>query len=256
MQQLDPFQQFSLDGRVAVVTGASSGLGGRFARILAAAGAKVVLAARRQERIDGLAAELPEAIAVATDVRDDAALQNLADRAMAAYGRIDVLVNNAGITNDVPALEETPERIRDVIETNLVAPYILSQAVAREMVETGGGSIVNICSINSVVGSVVGPEASYCASKGGLLQLGRELATQWAGKGIRVNAIGPGYFETEMTADLFAIPAGEAKVRRRTPLRRAGRIEELDGALLFLASEASSYVTGQLLLVDGGWTAV
>ncbi|MBS1843040.1 MAG: glucose 1-dehydrogenase [Actinobacteria bacterium] len=251
-----PFQQFSLEDRVAVVTGASSGLGQRFARTLAGAGARVVLAARRSERIDVLAAELPDAIAVATDVRDDESLQRLTDRAVAAYGKIDVLVNNAGITNDAPALEETPDGIRAVIETNLIGPFLLSQMVARQMIENGGGSIVNICSINSVVASVVGPEASYCASKGGLLQLGRELAVQWADKGIRVNAIGPGYFETEMTADLFAIAAGEAKLKRRTPMRRPGRIEELDGALLFLASPASSYVTGQFLLVDGGWTAV
>lgn len=253
----DPLATFRLHDHVVVVTGASSGLGERFARVLAGAGARLVLAARRLERIDALAQSLPDAMALAADVNDEADLERLVATAVEAYGHIDVLVNNAGTVDTPPALEESSEEFRRVIETNLVAPFLLARLVARRMVEQeSGGSIVNIASVNGILASRSWPETAYSASKGGVVNLTRELANQWAPHGIRVNAIAPGYFESEMTAGLFANPSAVDWVARHTPLRRHGRVGELDGALLFLASGASSYVTGQLLVVDGGWSII
>lgn len=254
--QLDPLALFRLDGRVAVVTGASSGLGERFARVLAAAGAKVVVAARREERIAALADELPESTAVVTDLLDEASLDALVDVALEGYGQVDVLVNNAGVTDLRPALEEPAERFREVVETNLTAPFLLARKTAAAMIDRGrGGVIMNTASVNGILASRSWPETSYTASKGGLINLTRELACQWAEYGIRVNALAPGYFETEMTSELFN-EQGQAWIARHTPLGRAGTEQDLDGALLFLVSDASSYVTGQLLIVDGGWTII
>lgn len=254
----DPLATFRLDDRVAVVTGASSGLGEGFAHALAAAGARLVLAARRVERIEALAQSLPAATAVAADVNNEADLERLVQTAVDRYGRIDVLVNNAGLSDgERSALDESPEEFRRVIETNLVAPFLLARLVARRMVEQeSGGAIVNIASVNGLLASRSWPETGYTASKGGLVNLTRELANQWARHGIRVNAIAPGYFESEMTAELFANPRAVDWVKRHTPMRRHGRVGELNGALLFLASEASSYMTGQLLVLDGGWSIV
>jgi NAD(P)-dependent dehydrogenase (short-subunit alcohol dehydrogenase family) len=253
----DPLVTFRLDDRVAVVTGASSGLGERFAQVLAGAGARVVVAARRAERIQALAQSLPAARAVAADVNDEEDVERLVRTAVEEFGRIDVLINNAGTVDRSSALEESPQEFRRVIETNLVAPFLLAQLVARRMVEqASGGAIVNIASINAILASRSWPETAYAASKGGVVNLTRELANQWAPHGIRVNAIGPGYFESEMTQELFANPRAVDWVARHTPLRRHGAVGELDGALLFLASDASSFVTGQLLIVDGGWSII
>lgn len=258
MPQPDPLAAFRLDGRVAVVTGASSGLGARFARVLDAAGARVVLAARRFDRLEKLAGELTNAVPVACDLSDPDAPAELVDAAIEHYGKVDVLVNNAGVDAFAPALDEPIDTFRGVLEVNLVAPFALAQLSARSMVEADrGGSIVNIASLWGVVGVGQIPMASYAASKGGLVNLTRELAAQWARKGVRVNALAPGWFRTEMTEGrMFGDERSEGWIRSRTPMGRAGEEHELDGALLFLAGDASSFVTGQVLCVDGGWTAI
>lgn len=248
---------FRLDGKVAVITGASSGLGERFARVLAGAGAQVVVTARRLDRLERLASELDGAVPVACDLsrKEDLALP--VGRAIEACGRVDVVVNNAGIEGSAPAVEEDEQRFREVLEVNLLAPFVLARDAARDMLARGeGGSIVNIASVFGLVGVGRPPQGAYTASKGGLVNLTRELSAQWAGSGIRVNAIAPGFFESEMTEELFSDERGYKWVARHTPMRRHGLAHELDGALLFLAGEASSYVTGHVLAVDGGWASI
>lgn len=253
----DPAALFSLAGRTAVVTGASSGLGAHFARVLHGAGAHVVLAARRVERVEALAASLGErATAVACDVTSDDDLVRLAAAgAEVGGGAVDVLVNNAGIGTPQPAESEPIDHFREVVEVNLNALFRLSQLVATPMIDAGRGSIVNVASMLGLVGSAPIKQASYCASKGGVVNLTRELGCQWARKGVRVNALAPGWFPSEMTDDMWDDEASLAFVRQSCPMARRGELHELDGALLFLASDASSYVTGQVLTVDGGWTA-
>ena len=253
---LDPFRPFRLDGRVAIVTGASVGLGRRFARVLHAAGATVVVAARREELLQDLAAELGDRIvAVRADVAVPGDCEQLVARAVEAGGRLDVLVNNAGISNLASAEHERLEDFRHVVDVNLNALFHLSQLAFAPMVDSGGGTIVNIASMLGVVASTPVKQASYCASKGAVVNLTRELGAQWGRKGVRVNGIAPGWFRSEMTGDMWGDEGSEAFVRRGTALGREGAEHELDGALLFLASDASTYVVGQTLLVDGGWTA-
>ena len=247
---------WNLDGRVAIVTGASSGLGERFPRVLHAAGMHVVAAARRVDRLETLAAELPGVVPVGCDVSDDEACRALVATALERFGRIDTLINNAGLS-DSPhkAEEEPPEVFRQVIEVNLNACFVLSSLVAPTMLAAGAGSIINIGSAHSFVGSSPNNQAAYVVSKHGVVGLTRELALQWARRGVRVNAIAPGYFETELTEAMFEDgSSGQAWITRNTPMRRPGLLAELDGVLVFLASDASSYVTGQTIAVDGGWT--
>jgi NAD(P)-dependent dehydrogenase (short-subunit alcohol dehydrogenase family) len=246
---------FRLDGRVALVTGASSGIGARFARVLHAAGAQVVVTARRADRLEALTAELPGAVSIVADVADPASVGALVDAALATSRRIDVLVNCAGIELGGPAETQPLDEFRRVVEVNLVGLFHVTQLVARHMIERGDGVVVNLASILGLVSSAPIPGAAYAASKAGVVNLTRELAVQWAPKGLRVNAIAPGWFPTEMTRAMFDDDRSMAFVRRNAPLGRAGELHELDGALLFLASRASSYVTGQTLVVDGGWTA-
>ena len=243
---------FRLDGRVAIVTGASSGLGIAFAQALAEAGADVVLGARRVDRL-GATSGLVEAagrraLAVQTDVADPAACQALVDAAMSEFGRVDVLVNNAGIGTAVPATRETPEQFRQVVDVNLNGCYWMAQACGRVM--PPGSSIVNISSVLALTTAGL-PQAAYSASKAAIIGLTRDLAQQWTGrKGIRVNALAPGFFASEMT-DQY--PDGYLDgMMMRVPARRPGEASELAAALIFLASDASSYVTGVLLPVDGG----
>lgn len=239
------------------MTGASSGLGARFARVLDGAGAAVVLVARREERLEALASELREAIAIPADVADLASAARVVEAALDRFGRIDVLVNNAGAGDYLPALEETVEQFVDVVNLNLIGAFALTQRVAQAMVERGtSGAVVNIASIRGLVGMGQIPGAGYAASKTGLLGLTRDLGDQWARKGIRVNALAPGWFRTEMTDEMFDDERAQQWMRSRTPMGRTGAEHELDGALLFLASDASSFVTGVTLPVDGGWTAI
>jgi NAD(P)-dependent dehydrogenase (short-subunit alcohol dehydrogenase family) len=254
---VQPLDRFRLDGEVALVTGASSGLGARFATVLDAVGARVVITARRRDRLDELATRLTDPIVVDCDVTDAGARDELIPRIVDAAGRLDVVVNNAGRSEPMRALDEPVDHFRATVELNLVAPFAVAQAAASAMVDHSiAGRIVNVVSIYALTGIGRVPEASYSASKGGLLSLTRELASQWSRKDIRVNALAPGWFPSEMTEELFADERLSAWVRDRTPLRRAGSEHELDGALLFLCSAASSYVTGQVLAVDGGWSAI
>ena len=254
---IDVTSMFSLDGRVAVVTGASSGLGNRFARVLHAAGATVVVAARRDGRLEALATELGDRIVpIRCDMADDGEVVALAAAAHEVAGHIDVLVNNAGVGGPVPAEDETMQHWRATMAVNLDGLFLLSQQVGRHMIDQGSGSIINIASVLGLVAAAPIKQAAYCASKGAVVNLTRELGGQWGRKGVRVNAIAPGWFMSEMTRDeMFGDESSMAFVRRNTPMGRPGEEHELDGALLFLASHASTFVTGQILAVDGGWTA-
>jgi NAD(P)-dependent dehydrogenase (short-subunit alcohol dehydrogenase family) len=239
---------------VAVVTGASSGLGVAFAMALAEAGADVVLGARRTDRLADTARLVEKAgrraLAVATDVADPASCDNLVARAVEELGRVDVLVNNAGVGTAVPATRETPEQFRQVIDVNLNGCYWMAQACGRVM--QPGSSIINISSILGLTTAGL-PQAAYASSKAGLIGMTRDLAQQWTGrKGIRVNAIAPGFFESEMT-DQY--PPGYLEAQQaRIPTGRKGDPRELAATVVFLASPAAGYITGQTLAVDGGMT--
>ena len=245
-----------LPGAVVILTGASSGLGAQLAGALSDAGARLILAARRLDRLEQLAGQLDnDALTVACDVSHAEDRQRLVQTAIDRHGRIDGLVNNAGITTVVPALRDDLDDFRAVVDVNLIAPFALSVLVAQHMRQTGGGAIVNIASIAGLRALFRIPEASYTASKAGLINLTRELAAQWGRYGIRVNAVAPGQFASEMTQELFTNGELPEWARERIPLGRAGQAGELDGAVLFLLHGSSSYITGQTLVVDGGLTA-
>ncbi|GJD59059.1 SDR family NAD(P)-dependent oxidoreductase [Methylobacterium dankookense] len=244
---------FNLDGRHALVTGASSGLGRHFAVTLARAGARVSLAARRADAladtVTAVEAAGGQAQAVVMDVTERASVAAAIAAAEERFGRLDILVNNAGIAAPATALDLTEADWDAVIDTNLKGVFLTAQEAGRRMAATGGGSIVNVASILGL--RVTGGVSAYAASKAGVVQLTKSLALEWARHGIRVNAIAPGYVETEMNAEFFSSDAGKAMIRR-VPQRRLGRARELDGALLLLASDAGSYMTGSIVAVDGG----
>jgi len=245
--------RFSLAGRVALVTGASSGLGAGFAVALAQAGADVVLGARRQDGLRAAGREVEKlgrsALAVPADVTDPEACRAVVQAAVGRFGRLDVLVNNAGMGTAVPALREPPEQFRQVIDVNLMGAYWMAQAAAQVM--PPGSSIVNIASVLGLIKSFW-PQAAYAASKAGLIGLTRDLNQQWSGRrGIRVNAVAPGYFRSEMTDQIPRDKLDEF-VASTSTLGRMGEQHELDTVVVFLASPASSYIAGVTLAVDGG----
>lgn len=243
-----------LAAKVAIVTGASSGLGARFARVLAAQGATVVAAGRRRARLDELAADVPGIVPVTCDVTVPGDRARLIETAL-ALGRLDVLVNNAGAGDPKPAVDETWQGFEASLSVNLTATFSLCTLAAAPMLAAGSGSIVNIASILGQVASAPVTQAAYGAAKGGVISLTRHLAAEWAAGNVRVNAIAPGWFPSELTEQMFATESGLRWIQRNTPMRRPGRPDELDGVLLLLASAAGSFITGQTIAVDGGWTA-
>lgn len=243
-----------LSERVAIVTGASSGLGARFAIVLADAGANVVACGRRLERLEEVAATTQRIHPLRCDVTDAADRAVLVETTLERFGRVDVCVNNAGVSSGGPERQATLDAFRSVLRVNIEALFGLSQAVGAHMRQRGSGSVVNVSSMFSLVASSPVPEAGYVASKSAVNGLTRELAVQWARDGVRVNAIAPGWFPSEMTAGLLEDERTTRWLERQCPMGRVGRIDELDGVLLFLASDASSYCTGQVITVDGGWT--
>ncbi len=245
---------FDIRDRVAIVTGASSGLGAHFARTLHGAGARVVLTARRADRLADLAADLPRSLPIAADMENAADRERLVAMTVESLGTPRILVNNAGVGHKVAIEDEDIDTFRRAMEVNVTALWHLSKLCAPHMREAGGGRIINVASMFGLVGSAPVKQAHYCASKGAVVNLTRELALQWARKGITVNSLCPGWFPSEMT-EAMNDEASMKYLQQHSPIPRMGELRELDGALLLLASDASSFMTGQQLVVDGGWTA-
>jgi NAD(P)-dependent dehydrogenase (short-subunit alcohol dehydrogenase family) len=246
---------FDLDDRVAIVTGASSGLGECLARTLSGAGARVAVVARRHDRLVKLVDEIGGE-AVACDLSDPAQVDQVVGQVADRLGPPEILINAAGALLSGERAENEPlEAIQNTLDLNLTAPFRLAQSVFPHMLTVGRGSIVNISSISGHVGVPGIPQASYAASKLGLSGLTAELATQWARHAIRINTIAPGFFRSEITQELYDSEQGQAWLHRNTPLPYEGRPEDFAGAVLWLVSDAGRYVTGQTILIDGGWTA-
>ncbi len=255
MTGVDLNNLFRLDGKVVLVTGASSGLGDRFARVLHAAGAQVVVSARRLDRLEALVVDLPGSIAIQCDVSVADQRVALIESTVAQCGTIDVLINNAGIGVVGPVETESLDTFENVLNVNTTAVWHLSKLAGAHMVAQRSGSIVNIASVLAHVGSTPIKQSNYCTSKAAVVGLTRELALQWSRKGVRVNALCPGWFPSELTEGMQTDESARAFIARECPLSRMGTLDELDGPLLVLASGAGGYITGQSIIVDGGWTA-
>lgn len=253
----DSGNMFDLGGRVCVVTGGGRGIGKSIAAALAAHGGKVIVTGRSEDTLRNAAEEIRamggDADWLAADMRDEAAVTGLARTVEQRFGPAHVLVNNAGVN----AIYKSPERTSldewsTIIDTNLTGVFLACREFGRQMLAAGRGSIVNISSVGGRTG--LGKTAAYCASKGGVELLTRSIAIDWAPKGVRVNCVAPAYIETDLTAQLAEHPVHGARIMGRTPMGRFGRVDEVSGAVVFLASDASSYLTGASIAVDGGWT--
>ena len=245
---IDPLALFRLDGKVAIVTGASAGLGARFARVLHAAGAKVAITARRLDRLESLAAELPGSLAIQCDVSDGAQREQLVSKVVAHFGRVDILVNNAGITKDGLLMRMSDQDFDDVMNVNLRSVFIACRAAARPMIRGKFGRIVNIGSVSGVEGNK--GQANYSAAKAGLIGLSKSVAKELGSKGVTANVVAPGFVETDMTA--FLGPDDKKKVSEHITVGRLGVPEDIAAAVSYLASDDAGYITGQVLVVDGG----
>ncbi|HZY47130.1 MAG TPA: glucose 1-dehydrogenase [Candidatus Bathyarchaeia archaeon] len=249
---------FSLKGKVAIVTGASSGLGVIFAEALGDMGANIELAARRVEKLNDVAGKLKMQGAKTRpfqcDVSKQEEVQALVDDTVKNFGRLDIIVNNAGIAAMSPATDISVDEWNKVVSVNMTGVFLCARTAARQMIKQSGGNIVNIASIYGAVGDVF-PASPYYATKGAVINMTRDLAVEWAPYNIRVNAIAPGFFPSEMTEAIFQQPEYLEYIRKQTPLGRPGNLDDLKGAIVYLASSASAYVTGQTIFVDGGWTA-
>lgn len=246
---------FDVSKEVVLVTGASQGLGRHFARLLAAHRARVVLAARQVDKLESLASEIRsnggQAIAVRMDVTDSASVVKAMDTAEKALGPISVLINNAGVVVEKAAVDQTEADWDKVLDANLKGSFMVATEAARRMIaRKAGGSVINISSVLGI--GVIGHVSTYSASKAALIQLTKSLALEWASKGIRVNALAPGYIDTEFNHDFWTTPAGERLIQG-IPQRRLGAASDLDGAILLMASQASRYMTGSVITVDGGF---
>ena len=251
---------FSLKGKIAVVTGASSGLGVQFATALAKQGADLAIVARRIEKLDAVKGEIEalgvRCLPVKCDVTNVEEIKSAVATIEEYYGKIDILVNNAGANLFGPAEEQSDELWEKMIKTNLNSVYYFSREVGKGMIKNNYGKIINIGSIHSNVSMAGLPLTAYCSTKGGVLMLTKSLANEWAKYNITVNAIGPAYFESEMTASFVSDNGFQQAIKTYCPMGRLGKEGELDGAVVYLASDASSYTTGQILTVDGGWTTI
>lgn len=251
---------FDLTGKVAIVTGASSGLGVQFAKALATQGADVAIVARRLEKLTKIKSEIEalgvRCFAVKCDVTHIDEIKSAVESIKQHFGKIDILVNNAGVGLFGPAENQSDELWQTMIATNLNSVYFFSREVGKIMIENNYGKIINVGSIHSNVAMTGMPLSAYCTTKGGVLMLTKALAAEWAKYNITVNAIGPAYFPSEMTESVIEDKKFMQTIKTYCPMGRPGKTGELDGAVAYFASDASSYTTGQILSVDGGWTAI